>query len=96
MKVNSLSCVRLLATAWTAAHQAPLSLGFSSQEYWIGLPLTSSPQVPSQTQFTPLGLAAHILQVSASFQLLYSPSSQSFALYCLKKMVKNLSNLLIK
>ena len=28
------------ATAWTAAHQAPLSLGFSRQEYWSGLPLT--------------------------------------------------------
>ena len=36
MKVKSLSPVRLLATPWTAAHQAPLSLGFSRQEYWSG------------------------------------------------------------
>ena len=39
-----LSCfsrVRLCATPWTAAHQAPLSLGFSRQEYWIGLPFPS-------------------------------------------------------
>ena len=34
MKVKSLSRVRLLATPWTAAHQAPPSMGFSRQEYW--------------------------------------------------------------
>ena len=36
MKVKSFSHVRLLATPWTAAHQAPPSMGFSSQEYWSG------------------------------------------------------------
>ena len=36
VKVKSLSCVRLLATPWTAAHQAPLSMGFSRQQYWRG------------------------------------------------------------
>ena len=41
VKVKSLSRVRLLATPWTAAHQAPLSMGFSRQEYWSGLPLSS-------------------------------------------------------
>ena len=39
--VKSLSRVRLLATPWTAAYQAPLSMGFSRQEYWSGLPLPS-------------------------------------------------------
>ena len=39
--MKSLSRVRLLATPWTAAHQAPLSMGFSRQEYWSGLPLSS-------------------------------------------------------
>ena len=39
MKVKSLSRVRLFATPWTAAHQAPLSMGFSRQEYWSGVPL---------------------------------------------------------
>ena len=34
MKVKSLSRVRLLATPWTAALQAPPSVGFSRQEYW--------------------------------------------------------------
>ena len=37
--MKSLSCAQLLATPWTAAHQAPLSMGFSRQEYWSGLPL---------------------------------------------------------
>ena len=41
MKVKSLSCVRLLATPWTAAYQAPLSMGFAGQEYWSELPLPS-------------------------------------------------------
>ena len=39
VKVKSLSSVRLSATPWTAAHQAPLSMGFSRQEYWSGSPL---------------------------------------------------------
>ena len=39
MKVKSLSRVRLLATPWTAASQAPPSMGFSRQEYWSGVPL---------------------------------------------------------
>ena len=41
VKVKSLSHVRLLATPWTAAYQAPLSMGFSRQEYWSGVPLPS-------------------------------------------------------
>ena len=41
VKVKSLSCIWLLATPWTAAYQAPLSLGFSRQEYWSGVPLPS-------------------------------------------------------
>ena len=41
VKVKYLSRVWLLATPWTAAYQAPLSMGFSSQEYWSGLPLSS-------------------------------------------------------
>ena len=40
MKVKSLSRVLLLATPWTAAYQAPPSMGFSRQEYWSGVPLT--------------------------------------------------------
>ena len=39
--VKLLSCVRLFATPWTVAHQAPPSMGFSRQEYWSGLPFSS-------------------------------------------------------
>ena len=41
VKVKSLSRVRLSATPWTAAHQAPPSMGFSKQEYWSGVPSPS-------------------------------------------------------
>ena len=41
VKVESLSRVWLFTTPWTAAYQAPLSMGFSRQEYWSGLPLPS-------------------------------------------------------
>ena len=47
-KVKSLSRVRLLVTPWTAAHQAPLSMGFSRQEYWSGVTLST---VISGSQF---------------------------------------------
>ena len=45
VKGKSPSRVRLLATPWTAAHQAPSSVGFSGQEHWSGVPLPS-PLVP--------------------------------------------------
>ena len=41
VKVKSLSCVRLFATPWTVADQAPPSMGFSWQEYWSWVPLPS-------------------------------------------------------
>ena len=41
VKVKSLNHVRLLVTPWTAAYQAPPSMGFSRQEYWSGVPLPS-------------------------------------------------------
>ena len=47
---QSLSRVQLLATSWTAAYQAPLSMGFSRQEYWNGLPLPSPIEGNSECQ----------------------------------------------
>ena len=46
--MKSLSRVRLLATPWTAAHQAPPSMGFSRQDYWSGVPLPSPNSISSQ------------------------------------------------
>ena len=48
---HMLSCfshVQHFATPWTVAHQIPLSMGFSKQEYWSGLPFTSSRDLPAQ------------------------------------------------
>ena len=46
VKVKSLSRVRLWATPWIAAYQAPPSMGFSRQEYWNGVPLPSPGDLP--------------------------------------------------
>ena len=48
VKVKSLSRVRLLAIPWTTAYQAPLSMVFSRQENWSGVPLPS-PMCPTST-----------------------------------------------
>ena len=58
VKVKSLSHVRLFATPWTAAHQAPLSMGFSRPEYWSGLPLPSPPIMSIKLKWT-----SHIVSV---------------------------------
>ena len=51
VKVKSLSLVRLLVTPWTAAYQAPPSMGFSRQEYWSGVPLPSPAPTHTYTHF---------------------------------------------
>ena len=47
VKVKSLSCVRLFSTLWTVACQASLSMGFSRQKYWSGLPFPSPGDLPN-------------------------------------------------
>ena len=47
VKVKLLSHVRLFATPWTVAHQAPPSMGFSRQDYWSGLPFPSPGDLPN-------------------------------------------------
>ena len=44
----SVTCVQLSVTPWTAARQAPLSMGFSRQEYWSGVPSPSPGDLPTQ------------------------------------------------
>ena len=50
VKGKLLSHVRLLATPWTTAYQAPPSMGFSKQEYWSGVPLPSPRNLPTVRQ----------------------------------------------
>ena len=45
--MKSLSRVQLIVTPWAVAHQAPLSMGFSRQEYWSGLPFPSPGDLPN-------------------------------------------------
>ena len=52
VKVKSLSRVRLLATPWTAAYQAPPSMGFSRQKYWSGVPLPSPKTCTRRSKMT--------------------------------------------
>ena len=47
VKVKSLSRVQLFSTPWTVAYQTPLSMGFSRQEYWSGLPFPSPGDLPN-------------------------------------------------
>ena len=44
--LSCFSCVQLFATLWTVAHQAPLSMGFSRQEYWRRLPCPPPEDLP--------------------------------------------------
>ena len=56
VKWKSLSRVRLLATPWTAAYQAPPSMGFSRQEYWSPIPLVWYIWVPWVIRQIPINL----------------------------------------
>ena len=46
--LSRFSCDQLFATLWTVAHQAPLSMGFSRQEYWSGLPCPPPGDLPNR------------------------------------------------
>ena len=59
-KCQSLSHVQLFATPWTVAYQAPLSMGFSRQEYWTGLPFPSPGDLPDP------GIKPHLLHLLLS------------------------------
>ena len=72
VKVKLLSCVRLLATPRTAAHQAPPSMGFSRQEYWSGVPLPSPITSPVVIYLT----VGNLSFVAAFIQLSYLKSFQ--------------------
>ena len=58
--LSHFSRVQLFETLWTVAHQAPLSMGFSSQEYWSGLPCPSPGDLPD-SRIEPVCLVSHAL-----------------------------------
>ena len=65
--LSHFSHVRLCTTPWTAAHQAPLSLGFSRQEHWSGLPFPS-PGDLSDPGIMKLQYFGHLMQRADSFK----------------------------
>ena len=62
VKVKLLSCVRLLATSWTIAHQAPPSMGFSRQQCWSGVPSPSPRALHSSLGSSHLPKCMHFFQ----------------------------------
>ena len=77
VKVKMLSHVRLLATLWTVAHQAPLSMGFSRQEYLSGLPF------PSPGDFPDLGIEPRSPALQADALTSESPGKPHIYLVCI-------------
>ena len=73
--VQSLSHIHLFATPWTVAHQAPLSMEFSQQEYWSGLPFPSAGGLPDPG-IKPGSLALQADSLDLSHQ--GSPNKQPF------------------
>ena len=69
--LSRFSRVRLCVTPWTAAHQAPLSIGFSRQEYWSGLPFPSQGDLNpgiKPTSLALLSLAGRFFTDSATWE----------------------------
>ena len=56
--------ITLVVTAWTVAHQAPLSMGFSRQEYWSGLPCPPPGDIPD-LEIEPAPLVSPTLQADS-------------------------------
>ena len=67
-------CVQLSVTLWTVAHQVPLPMGFSRQEYWSGLPCPPPGDLPEPgikpTSLTSPALASGFFITSASWKAL--------------------------
>ena len=94
--MKSLSRVRLLATPWTAAYQAPPSMGFSKQEYWSGVPLPSL-SISSSSEYS--GLISlridrfDLLAVQGALKsLLQHHSSKASILWCSAFFIVQLSH----
>ena len=88
VKLKSFSRVRLFTTPWTAAYQAPPSMGFSKQEYWSGVPLPSPvcmlslqlcPTLCDLMVFSPLGSSLHGILQARILGWIGMPSSRGFS-----------------
>ena len=83
--MKSLSRVQLFATPWTVAPQAPLSMGFSRQEYWSGLPFPSPGDLPNpgmEARSPALQADALPSELKGFAMLCYAKSLQSCPTLC--------------
>ena len=75
--VQSLSYIRLFATPWTVALQAPLSVGFSRQEYWSGLPCPPPGDLPAPG----IKHMSHVSCTAGGFFITVTPGNMHFRLH---------------
>ena len=80
--MKSRSLVRLFVTPWTAAHQAPPSMGFSRQEYWSGVPLPS----PSVKHLTLINFKT--VNYPERKHKIFKPFNLSFVLHMRKEEIQ--------
>ena len=105
VKVNSLSRVWLFVTPWTVTCQAPPSMGFSRQEYWVGCHCLLQGIFPTQGsnlglphcrhtlyRLSHLSLAKNQLFILLIFDLSYCPSGQYFIYFCPDLLFLSFSN----
>ena len=81
--LSHISSIRLCATSWTVARQAPLSVEFSRQEYWSGLPFLSPGDLPDPgiepVSLTSPALAGGFFTTSTTWEALKLPQSATFS-----------------
>ena len=75
------SRVRPFATLWTVAHQAPLSMGFSRQEYWSGLPCPPPGDLPDPGA-EPESPVSPVMQADSLPNILYRIYLVYFSIFC--------------
>jgi len=80
-KVKSLSRVQFFATPWTVAYQAPLSMGFSRQGYWSGLPFPSPVGMGKGTEISNLLTPLATCPIPRCFPKVTHPHNKSH-FYC--------------
>ena len=91
-----LSCIELFATLWTVARQAPLSMAFSRQEYWSGLPCSPPGDLPDPgiepTSLTSPALAGGFFITSATWEARGDSSGITVSSSLVCSFNKNLRN----
>ena len=89
--MKSLSHVRLFATPWTVAYHISLSMGFSRQEYWSGLPFSSPEDLPNpgiEPRSPTLKADAYHLSHQGNLLNLYREGEKNITLVCFLLLLK--------